>query len=230
LDVEQATKLMIEYAQTLPAEWVKARVKFVSDRLVNLAADGKFVMHADLKEVLLNFLKFARAGDQAKVAEIFDEVMRGDPCDVESFRLCLVNWLADKVVDPWPPVPEALRPPVEASVEKSKGEGPLDMSSIMPAKEEWLPATMALERAEGKGFKVNIKWLTRDSPKYGVLIRERQLPGRHKKEVEMRSLAQCLLKRGKLLKRAPSEDELDEEAISLRIKKESEKKRKARPI
>jgi hypothetical protein len=230
LDVGHATKLMIEYAQTLSAKWVKARVKFVSNRLAKLAADGKFVLDADFKEILLNLLKFARAGDQAKVAEVFDEAMRGDPGDEESFRLCLVNWLADKVVDTWPPVPEELRPPVEASVEKSKGEGPLDMNSIMPAKEEWLPATIALNRAEGKGFKVNIKWLTQNSAKHGVGIRKLQQPGKYKKEVEMNSLARYLFKSGKLLKRAPPEEEEDEDAVRRRIQKANEKKRKERTL
>jgi hypothetical protein len=228
LDVGQATKLMIEYAQTLPEEWVKARVRFASDRLVKLPSEGKFVMDADLKEILLNLLLLARAGNQAKVAEIFEEAMRGDPSDVELFRHCLVNWLADKVVDTWPPVPEELRPPTEASVENPIEE-PLDATSPIVDKEEWLPASKAVERAQRKGFSFTITWLTRDAHKYGIKIRQRQLPGRHKKEVEMRSLTRYLFEDGKLLKRPTPEEETEEETIKRRIQEAKEKKRRELP-
>jgi hypothetical protein len=230
LDVGVATKLIIEYAQTLPAKWVANRVRFASDRLAKLAEDGKSVRDANLKEILLNLLLLAREGDQTKVAEIFDEAMRGDPNDVESFRLCLVNWLVDKVVDTSPPVPEELTPPVEASAEEQEKEAPLDVSSTLPAKEEWLPATEAVERAEQKGFSVNIKWLTQDSPRHGVRIRKRQQPGRHKKEVEWTSLAGYLLKKGHLLKQAPAEEESDEEVLNSRIQEARKHKRTIRSL
>jgi hypothetical protein len=114
VDVPEATALMVEYAQTLPAEWVKARVESVSERMAELAADGKPVEDAALKEILLNLLLHAGAGDRAKVAETFSEAVRGDANGVKAFRLCLVNWLADKIVDTWPPLPDELKQAAEA--------------------------------------------------------------------------------------------------------------------
>jgi hypothetical protein len=119
LDVRSATARMIEYAETLPTEWVRARVKLVHVGMATLAAQGRPVRDADLKSILLNLLLYASAGNNAKVAEVFNEVKQGDADDVETFRLCLVNWLADKVVDPWPPLPDELKQPV-ASVESPK--------------------------------------------------------------------------------------------------------------
>src|SRR5262245_13436056 len=95
-----------------PTEWLKARVRLVSDRLAELPTYT--AERASFKEIALDLPLHANAGDQAQVAEIFTEAMRGDPDEVESFRLCLSNWLVDKVVDGWPPLPEELNPPTEA--------------------------------------------------------------------------------------------------------------------
>jgi len=130
VDVRKATALMVEYAQTLAVGWVKARVELVNEGLARLAEDGKPVRDAGLKEILLNLLIFANTGDNEKVAEIFNEALRGDPIDVETFRLRLVNWLVDKVVDGWPPLPEELKPPMEASVD---GPMPEELADLRPA-------------------------------------------------------------------------------------------------
>jgi hypothetical protein len=74
----------------------------------------------NLKGILLNLLLLARARDDATVAEIINETLRGDPDDVEAFRLCPVNWLEDKVVDGRPPMPDELKQPVEAPAESQE--------------------------------------------------------------------------------------------------------------
>jgi hypothetical protein len=133
LDIPKAVALMVEFAQTIPTEWLKARVRFVSDCLAKLP--GYSADRASFKEIALNLLLVAKAGDHARVAEIFTEAVRGDPDDVESFRLCLSNWLVDKVVDGWPPLPDELNPPTETSVDEV--EVPSDTLS---AEEERLPS------------------------------------------------------------------------------------------
>jgi hypothetical protein len=115
LDVEKATALMIEYAQTLPAAWLRARVDFVSERLAELAADAEYGEDTRLRQIQLRMLALASAGDEVKVAEVFREASSGDADVLEDFRRCIVNWLADKVVDTWPPLPRELMPPVEVS-------------------------------------------------------------------------------------------------------------------
>src|SRR5262249_3389762 len=142
--------------------------------------------HASFKEIALNLLLVANAGDHAQVAEILTEAMRGDSDEVESFRLCLSNRLLDKVVDGLPPLPEELKPPTEASVDEA--EVPIDS---LTAEEEWLPASEAVKWAEQSGHPISLKWLTHDARKHGVRIRPRQLPGSHKQEVDWASLAAC---------------------------------------
>jgi hypothetical protein len=127
-DGARAAALMVKYAQTLPVEWVKARVEFVRERLAKLAADGRPVQGTDFKEILLNLLLLAHAGDDAKVAEIFNEAMRGDAYDVGIFRWYFVNWLVDKVVDGWPPLPDELQPLRATSEGVLEEEAPLDRS------------------------------------------------------------------------------------------------------
>jgi hypothetical protein len=129
-DVGRATAQMIEYAQTLPVEWVKARVEFVRERIAQLAADGRPVQGTGFKEIMLNLLLLARGGEKAKVAEIFNEAKRGEPDDVARFRWHLVNWLVDKVVDGYHPLPEELKPHREASAEGLEEKTPLDRSVI----------------------------------------------------------------------------------------------------
>jgi hypothetical protein len=91
------------------------------------------------------------------------------------------------------------------------------------AKDEWLPALKAVEWAEQCGHPISVKWLTQDACKHGVRIRPRQLPGRHKKEVEWSSLAAYLLKQPR------PEQEGDEEAAD-RIREAHEQKRRERPL
>jgi hypothetical protein len=217
VDVQKATALMVAYAQTLPGKWVKACLKFVMRRLAELAAEERLgKQEARFKGVLLNLLLFANAGNDAKVAEIFSEAVHADPSDLETFRHYLVNWLMDKVVDTWPPVPEELKQPSKTA----QAEVPPNVGSTMAPQGEWLPASRAVERAEYHGHHITLKWLTQDAHKHGVHIRPRQQRGRHKKEVEWRSLA------GFLMKPAPSEKELDEEALSHRLSKARAQKRK----
>jgi hypothetical protein len=218
VDVRRATALMVEYAQTLPVEWVKARVKSVSDRLAKLAAAGKPARDASLKEILLNLLQLASARDNAKVAEIFNEVTCGDLDDVETFRLCLVNWLVDKVVDEWPPLPD------ELTIGLLEVEAAAEVGSNTAGGEEWLPASIAVERAERSGHPITLKWLTRDSSKHGVRTRPQRQGGRHKQEVEWSSLA------GYLLKQARLATESDEGELSCRVREAQEQRRTERPL
>jgi hypothetical protein len=216
LDIPKAVALMVEFAEAIPTEWLKARVRFVRDRLAELPTYS--AGHASFKEIALNLLLVANAGDHGQVAEIFTEAMRGDPDEVESFRLCLSNWLVDKVVDSWPPLPEELKPPTEASVDEV--EVP---PGTLPAEEEWLPASKAVEGAEQSGHRITLKWLTQDARKHGVRTRPRQLPGSHKREVEWASLAAYLLKQPR------PENDADEETAD-RLRKAQEQKRRERPL
>jgi hypothetical protein len=129
-----------------------------------------------------------------------------------------VNWLVDTVVEGWPPLPEELKLPTEESVDE------VEVSPVtLPAEEEWLPASKAVVRAEQSGHPTTLKWLTQNARKYGVRIRPRQLPGRHKQEVEWASLAAWLLKR-----RRP-ENDADEETAD-RLREAQEQKRRERPF
>jgi hypothetical protein len=93
--------------------------------------------------------------------------------------------------------------------------------------EEWLPASVAVERAEEKGYQITISWLTRNGSKAGVQIRSPQLPGRHKKEVEWGSLAKYLLANKMCDQFAQQEDgqEASEQEMNQRIQRASKKKR-----
>jgi len=161
LDIPMAAALMVEFGQTIPAEWVKARVRFVRNRLAELPECS--ARDASFKEIALNLLLLANAGDHAQVAEVLTEAMRCDPDEVESFRLCLSNWLVDKVVDGWPPLPDELKPLTEASADVGEVA-----PGILTAVEEWLPASKAVERAEQCGHPILLKWLTRDAHKHGA--------------------------------------------------------------
>jgi hypothetical protein len=90
--------------------------------------------------------------------------------------------------------------------------------------EEWVPATVAVDRAETAGRPITLTWLTRDAKKHGVKIRPRQLQGRHKVEVEWHSLA------GYLLRRPKREGKSDEQEISRRLRDAQEKKRRECPL
>jgi hypothetical protein len=129
VDVGKATDLMVEYAQMLPADRVKARVEFVSKRMDALAADGNPVEDAGLKRILLNLLLFAGEGDKATVEGIFYEALRGNANDVEAFRRCLANWLDERVVYRFPPLPEELILPCQSPAEEPdppRPDGPFD--------------------------------------------------------------------------------------------------------
>lgn len=128
-DPGRLTTLMLEYGQTLYPECATSRVAFVSERLAKLAADGKHIVDAGLKTILLHLLLVASQGDKEKVAEVCTEALRGDPNDVQAFRLCLVNWLIDKVVDQMPPLPLELISPVEALAESQDGQEPVGLGA-----------------------------------------------------------------------------------------------------
>ena len=104
----------------------------------------------------------------------------------------------------------------------------LGVGSNAAAGEEWLPANKAVERAEHRGHAITLKWVTQDAGKHGVRTRPRQLPGRHRVEVEWNSLA------GYLLRPTGSEEEpggeSDEEAMSSRLRDEAERMRRERPL
>ena len=61
--------------------------------------------------------------------------------------------------------------------------------------ELWMPASEAVQRAEKAGLKVSLSWLSRFGEKRGVKMRPRTLPGKHKLEAELNSLAGCLVRR-----------------------------------
>jgi hypothetical protein len=215
VDVSEAAALLVEFAATLQADWVQARVRLVRDRLEQLGADH--VPDALLKKILLNLLLRANAREEAQVTEILREALGGDPGEVERFRLGLLNWLVDKVVDGSPPLPDELLPARPASVDAPQSDGSI------AAHEEWLPASKAVERAEQSGQRITLTWLTRDARKHGVRIRPRTLPGSHKQEVEWSSLA------GVLLKHARPARESDDEVAS-RLRAAQEEKRRQYPL
>jgi hypothetical protein len=109
-DIPRLAALMIEYARDIPAGWVEARVERVRQGMARLTAEGKRVHQAELKTILLHLLQAAHAADEAKVTGLFREALRGHAEDVEVFRLELGNWLDDKVVRGWPPLPAELAP------------------------------------------------------------------------------------------------------------------------
>ena len=128
-EVGRVTSLMIDYAQTLPREWLKARLTFVRERLTKLAADGEAVPDAGLEDILLNLVLLAGQGDHAKVADIFTEALCSHPHDVTAFRWCLVSWMIDKVVERMPPLPVEVIAPVEASAQSEDGQEPVDLGA-----------------------------------------------------------------------------------------------------
>jgi hypothetical protein len=160
VDVPRATALMVEYAGTLSVESVKACVEVVSNRLAELPRDGRPFQDARLKKILLNLLLFANARDDAMVAHIFGEAMRGSPHDVENFRWCLVNWLADKVVDRWPPLPDELKEPSETErlsddhvAASGAGNGDTDSAALGGERLQMNPQTQIIT-LDGKAHQI----------------------------------------------------------------------------
>ncbi|HEV3446382.1 MAG TPA: hypothetical protein VG099_17190 [Gemmataceae bacterium] len=96
------------------------------------------------------------------------------------------------------------------------------------SQEKWIPANEAVEKANQRGFKINVTWLTRDAAKRGVKVRPRQLPGNHKQEVEWNSLAGYLLEHRKLAQ--PAEEQEDPAHIQQRILSAQQQRRKERPL
>jgi hypothetical protein len=217
VDGDRVAALLVQWAATLSADWVHARVQFVRQRLAALATDAG--ADAPLKEILLELLLHANAGALDPVAAIVHEALRGAPDEVQAFRQALMNWLIAKVVEAWPPLPEELQPPQPAPAAADEAFLEAELSQ-----EEWLPAAKAVERAERAGHRISLKWLTQDAPKHGVRLRPRQLPGRHKREVEWSSLA------GYLLRQQRPEEEPDEEGISQRLRAAQEHKRQERSL
>ena len=209
--------LLVQWAATLPAEWVHARVQFVRRRLAALVTEPG--ADAPLKEILLQLLLHASALDSAAVAAIVHEALRGAPDEVLAFRQGLMNWLVAKLVEAWPPLPEELQPPQPAPAAASEA-----LVEVESSPEEWVPAAKAVERAERAGHPISLKWLTQDAPKHGVLLRPKELPGRHKQEVHWASLAGYLLRENRI------EKEADEEGIRQRLRAAQERKRQERSL
>jgi hypothetical protein len=221
VNIQAATGLMIEYAQTVPPRWAKTLVKEVTRRLKKMLADGRAsTRDACLKEVLLNLLLRACLADAVNVAAIFQEVAKANPWDIESFRSCLINWLDDKVITGWPPLPDELT----STEDGATAEAAPDVTSGLAPKEEWISASAAVERAEYLGHSITLKWLTQDAPKHGVRLRPRQQAGRHKKEVEWTSLTPHLVKR------TPRNIEQEDEGVRSRLLKAREQKRTERSL
>jgi hypothetical protein len=122
LDVEPITASMIECAQGRSQEWVQARVAFVRLRMAALARKRRAVAGADRKQVLLDLLLCANAGQHQRVVATFSEVFRGEADEVESFRSDLVNWLMDKVVEGLGPLPAEVK---QEDPEEERPPGPV---------------------------------------------------------------------------------------------------------
>jgi hypothetical protein len=221
VNTEAATGLMIEYAQTVPPKWVKARVKEITRRLKKLVADGRAsTREVCVKEVLLNLLLRACLADAVEVAKVFQEVTKANPWDIESFRSCLINWLDDKVITGWPPLPAELTGVRDGATAETAS----DVTSGFAPNEEWIPAIAAVERAEQSGHPITLKWLTQDAHKHGVRVRLRQQPGRHKKEVEWNSLTP------QLVKRTPRNIEQEDDGVHSRLHKARQQKQMERSL
>jgi hypothetical protein len=101
------------------------------------------------------------------------------------------------------------------------------------ARQEWIPATEAVERAERTGYTITQAWLSRlpKAAQAQVGTRPREQPGNHKLEVEWNSLAGYLTRTGPPQKPPEVEDregEDDQEGINRRMEEEREKKRRER--
>ena len=120
------TDLMIEYARTLSPSRAASLRKCWSKR----TEDEKVEQSNDLEDVLLELLANANAGDQAKVAEVFREVVDAELDVGIRFRWLLVNWLADQVVDGLPRLSDQQGGKLPDSVED-------DLSAYVPVKQLW---------------------------------------------------------------------------------------------
>jgi hypothetical protein len=100
--------------------------------------------------------------------------------------------------------------------------GPLEASIRQVMADEWVPASKAVQAAEREGYPITLKWLTKDAFKHGVNLRPKQLPGKHKQEVEWWSLIDCLAKR-----RAEYQDD---ETLPRRIQEAQQRKQETRPL
>jgi hypothetical protein len=102
-----------------------------------------------------------------------------------------------------------------------------------PLSQEWVPASEAVKRAERSGHTITPAWLSRlpKSAQDLVQTRPRELPGKHKREVEWNSLAGYLLRRD-AKPQGPEEDEGEDDPkeIARRIEHERKKKRQERPL
>jgi hypothetical protein len=96
---------------------------------------------------------------------------------------------------------------------------------------EWLPASEAVERAEQKGYRITLSWLTRNAQASGVRVRSRQGPGTHKKEVEWGSLIVWLVDHKKPDRNLQQAREgCGQEEAAKRIKEARARKRQERPL
>jgi hypothetical protein len=97
------------------------------------------------------------------------------------------------------------------------------------AAEDWQPASRAVAIACQKGYKITADWISKRKDR--LRTRGPQLPGRHKLEVEMNSLATVLFAENK--RGAPADTDTDEpdeserKMIEARMEQERQRKRRA---
>jgi hypothetical protein len=105
------------------------------------------------------------------------------------------------------------------------------------AREDWQPYSVAVARAARKGYLISLSFLSKKQDR--LRTRPKQLPGKHRREVEMNSLWAFLVSDdGPVPKPPPNEMEADggepgprqQDIISARITRASEKNRKERPL
>jgi hypothetical protein len=139
-----------------------------------------------------------------------------DPQDVRS-----LGWSAAKLFralgEEPPGLPVGEWPPGTGGSEGQEAE----------TKEEWRPASEAAAVANKQGFSITLDWISKRKDR--IRSRPRELPGRHKTEVEMGSFAKVLLTEAITEAVKADSDELDRaERDEIEARKVSERKRKRR--
>jgi hypothetical protein len=191
-------------------------------RVLELLAGEPHVRHKAIPPDLQNALRIARSAGLIETEMTSWGELRGRAYDAYAGSLNVAYWLSASGKDCLA-LHHEQRADTNNREPATAAPGNAPKSEVSSAAEEWLPAAEAVRRIERAGHTRSLKWLTTDAPRCGIRIRERQLPGRHKVEVEWNSLA------GYLLKSAP-EEETDEEAIGARLAKERERKRRDCPL
>jgi hypothetical protein len=97
------------------------------------------------------------------------------------------------------------------------------------AKEDWRPASEALDVARQKGYDITLDWISKRKGR--ICTRPRQLPGRHQLEVEMGSLGRVLFSEAIRHAGNANLDEPDEsEREQIEARKRTEQERRRRPL